>query len=45
MSRNGSLEFKYESYEDDLHNKKEDFNMQTDLADSRKKTEKSPPKK
>jgi hypothetical protein len=48
MTNNGSLEFKYENYEDDLrtHEKdkgvREDFNMQTDFNPSppKKKTEK-----
>jgi hypothetical protein len=48
MSKHGSLEFKYENYEDDLRNRekdkavKEDFNMQTDFnpSPSKKKTEK-----
>ena len=47
MSKNGSLEFKYDNYEDDLKNRekdqgvKEDFNMQTDFGSpAKKKTEK-----
>lgn len=45
MAKNGSLEFKYDNYEDDIKNRdkgaKEDFNMQTDFGPpQKKKTEK-----